>query len=75
MKMSRSESNAQIDTDARKIANQIVFGKIEAARIMWKNATIPLMRWEMMALRDKIRAVVKELDAAKSDLESKRNGV
>lgn len=73
--MSRSESNALIGTDARKIANEIVFGKIEVARLMWENATIPLMRWEMMALRDKIHAVVKELDAAKADLESKRNGV
>lgn len=63
----------QIDIDARRIGNEIVFGSLETANEIWKQVIKDLKRWEMCALRDKIEAVTNELDAAKADIKAKKN--
>ena len=63
----------QIDIDARRIGNEIVFGSLETANEIWKQVIKNLKRWEVIALRVKIEAVTNELDAAKADIEVKKN--
>lgn len=63
----------QIDIDARRISNEIVFGKLETANEIWKQVIKDLKQWEVSVLRDKIKASTYQLDAAKADMETKRN--
>lgn len=63
----------QIDIDARRIGNEIVFGSLETANEIWKQVIKNLKRWEVLALGDKIAAVTNELDAVKADIEVKKN--
>lgn len=63
----------QIDVDARRIANEIVFGDLNCANKLWKDRISDLKAFEAAALRDKIHRVVNELDSAKLSLEIQKD--